>query len=146
MWPERPTVVGPCSPYAPVLESVYRSIARILPSFIAPRRIVTSISWRGVDAVWDSSLVKIIFDGFPVFQVTNAGKISATTVCFAPNPPPILGLETRIFDFGMHNALDKILRTWNTICVELTTFNLPYSSIKQYVLKVSIIACWAART
>ena len=43
--------------------------------------------------------------------MTNAGYTSEIELCFAPNPPPILGFDTRIFDFGMHNALDKILRT-----------------------------------
>ena len=79
----------------------------------------------------ETLLLKIILDGFFVIHVTNAGYTSEIELCFAPNPPPILGFDTRIFDFGMHNALDRILRTWNTICVELTTFNLPYSSIKQ---------------
>ena len=32
-----------------------------------------SISWRGEDAVWLSSRVKISLQGFLVFQVTKAG-------------------------------------------------------------------------
>ena len=65
------------------------------------------------------------FEGFTVFQVTKAGKTSATTVCFAPKPPPIRGFVTRIFDLGIPSALEIILRTWKTIWVELITFSLP---------------------
>ncbi len=84
LWPESPTVVGPCSPYAPVLDNVYtQSMAWMIPSLVAPTRTETSISWRGVEAVWLSVREKIILDGRPVFQVTKAGKISETTVCFA---------------------------------------------------------------
>ena len=32
-----------------------------------------SISWRGVEAIWLSSRVKMSFEGFLVFQVTKAG-------------------------------------------------------------------------
>ena len=63
--------------------------------------------------------------GLPVTHVTKAGNTSATTVCFAPKPPPILGFETRIFDLGIPRALDTILLTWNTICVELNILSLP---------------------
>ena len=77
----------------------------------APTRTVTSISCLGVEAVWDSFRVKIILEGFPVFHVTKAGNTSATTVCFAPKPPPILGFVTRILDLGIPRALDTILRT-----------------------------------
>ena len=52
--PDRPTVVGPCSPNAPVFDSVYRSIPRMVPSFIAPMRTVSSMPWRGEDAICDS--------------------------------------------------------------------------------------------
>ena len=48
-----------------------------------------------------SSRVKMIFDGFFVIHVTYAGYTSLIDVCFAPNPPPILGLLTRIMDFGI---------------------------------------------
>lgn len=125
LWPESPTVVGPCSPYAPVLDNVYTSMAWMIPSLVAPTRTETSISWRGVEAVWLSVREKIILDGRPVFQVTKAGKISETTVCFAPKPPPILGFTTRIFDLGIPRALEMIRRTWNTIWVELKMFSRP---------------------
>lgn len=123
--PLKPTVVGPCSPNAPVLESVYTSSARILPSLLAPIVTVTSISWRGEDAIRDSFLVKIIFAGLPVFIVTIAGYTSATTVCLAPKPPPIRGLITRTLDFGMSKAFAMILRTWNGIWVEEKTLIRP---------------------
>ena len=42
------------------------------PSLFAPRRRWISISWRGVEAVWLSSRVKMSFEGFLVFQVTKA--------------------------------------------------------------------------
>ena len=44
-------------PNAPVLDSVYTSSARMVPSFIAPRRTETSISCRGEPAIWHSSRV-----------------------------------------------------------------------------------------
>lgn len=54
-----------------------------------------------------------------------AANDCATHVCFAPNPPPILGFDTRIFDFGISSAFARILLTWNTIWVELITCSLP---------------------
>ena len=99
-----------------------------------------SISCLGLPLVSVSALVNNIFAGFPVFKVTIAGNTSATTLCFAPKPPPILGLITLIFDFGISNAFAKIRLTWNGICVALVTFNLPYVSSSVNVLKVSIIA------
>ena len=100
-------------------------MAWMIPSLLAPILTETSISCRGVEAVWDSAREKIILEGLPVFQVTKAGKISETTVCLAPKPPPILGFITRIFDLGMPRALEMIRRTWNTIWVELKTFRHP---------------------
>ena len=72
-----------------------------------------------------SSRLKIIFDGFFVIHVTYAGYTSLTEVCFAPKPPPILGLLTRIMVFGIWSALEMIRRQWKTIWVELTTFKRP---------------------
>ena len=77
--------------------------------------------------------------------VTNAGYTSLTAVCFAPNPPPIRGFSTRILLFGIPSALDKIRRTWKTICVEEITCSLPYRSRHVYVRNVSIIAWLNAR-
>ena len=57
----------------------------------------------------DSLLEKISIEGFFVFQVTKAGYISDTELCFAPNPPPILGCDTLIFDFGIPSAFAMIL-------------------------------------
>ena len=127
--PDSPTVVGPCSPYAPVFERVYTSIARILPLLSAPMRTRIFISCLGDEAVCDSFLVNIIIDGLPVIRVTKAGNTSATTVCFAPNPPPIRGLNTWILFFGIPSAFERIRRTWKTIWVELKTFSLPYASM-----------------
>ena len=79
-----------------------------------------------------------MYAGFPVFHVTNAGNTSVILVCFAPNPPPIRGFVTRIFDLGISRACPKIHLRWNTICVELSTFNLPYVSMYVYVRYVSI--------
>ena len=67
----------------------------------------------------------MIFDGFFSIQVTKAGYSSATTVCFAPKPPPIRGFKARTFALGIPRAVEMILRTWNTIWVELTTTSLP---------------------
>ena len=84
--------------------------------------------------------------------MTNAVKISQQAVCLAPNPPPILGLITLIFDFGISKALLKTLQeadlisyrasvktTGNDIFirihlknasnVELTQFKRPYVSM-----------------
>ena len=121
MCPERPTVVGPCSPYAPVLDNVYKSIPFTIPSLVAPSLTCICISCLGDEADSDSSLENIILDGFLVFHVTNAGYISETEDCFAPNPPPILGLVTLILDGDIPSACEIILLQWNTICVELTT-------------------------
>ena len=85
-------------------------MARILPSAPAPMRTFTSISCLGEEAVW-LFLVKIRQEGFFVIQVTNAGKTSATTLCLAPKPPPILAFVTRILVFGIPRALDRILLT-----------------------------------
>ena len=73
-----------------------------------------------------------------------AGYTSATTVCFAPNPPPILGLMTLILDLGISRAWARILLVWNGIWVDATTFSLPYTSRWVYARKVSIMACWLA--
>ena len=73
-----------------------------------------------------------------------AGYISATTVCFAPKPPPILGLMTRILDLGISRAWARILLVWNGIWVDATTFSLPYTSIWVKARNVSIMACWLA--
>ena len=121
MCPESPTVVGPCSPYAPVLDNVYKSIPFTIPSLVAPSLTCICISCLGDEADCVSSLENIILDGFFVFHVTNAGYISDTDVCFAPNPPPILGLVTLILDGDIPSACEIILLQWNTICVELTT-------------------------
>lgn len=118
---------------------------RICPSRSAPSRTVTSISCRGEPAIWLSYLVKMSFAGRPVCIVTNAGYTSLTAVCFAPNPPPIRGFSTRILLFGIPSALDKIRRTWKTICVEEITCSLPYRSRHVYVRNVSIIAWLNAR-
>ena len=75
--------------------------------------------------VWDSSRLKTILLGFPVFQVTKAGNTSLMAVCFAPKPPPILGLETRTMLRGIPSAFAMIRLQWNTICVELTTLRRP---------------------
>ena len=48
-------------------------MALSFPFFIPPTRTFTSISWRGEEAVWDSSRLKISMQGFFVFQVTKAG-------------------------------------------------------------------------
>jgi len=92
-----------------------------MPSFVAPSLTCICISCLGDDADNDSFLEKIIFEGFFVIQVTNAGYISETDVCFAPKPPPILGFVTLIIDGEIPSACDMILLQWNTICVELTT-------------------------
>ena len=84
-------------------------MALMVPSFIAPSRTCISISCRGDDAVMDSLLEKISIEGFFVFHVTKAGYISDTELCFAPNPPPILGFDTLIFDFGIPRAFAMIL-------------------------------------
>ena len=42
-----------------------------------------------------------------------AGYTSDTTVCFAPKPPPILGLIIRTFDFGIPSARATIRLAWN---------------------------------
>ena len=63
------------------------------------------------------------------------------TVCFAPNPPPILGFTTLIFDFDVSSAVASILLTWNGTCVDATHTSLPYASLYVYALKVSIIVC-----
>ena len=65
--------MGPCSPYAPVFESVCRSMARMVPSRIAPTRTCMRIACRGEEIVIDSSRVKTIIAGRPVFIVTIAG-------------------------------------------------------------------------
>ena len=39
----------------------------------AEAKMDLSISWRGVEAIWLSSRVKMSFEGFLVFQVTKAG-------------------------------------------------------------------------
>ncbi len=66
----------------------------------------------------------MIRDGFLVIHVTKP-NISATTVCLAPKPPPILGFSTLIFDFGIPSALAKIRRTWKTILRQLITCKRP---------------------
>ena len=60
--------------------------------------------------------------GFFNIQVTKPVNISVHPVCLAPKPPPIRGLITLIFDFGISNAVDTIRRIWKGTCVELTIF------------------------
>ena len=79
---------------------------------------VTALSTR-------KNTVKMILEGFLVFQVTKAGYTSLTAVCLAPKPPPMRGLETRTMDLGMCRALAMLRRAWNTIWVELSTFSRP---------------------
>ena len=104
-------------------------MASIVPSFLAPIRTCIFISCLELLAAKVSSRVYTILLGFLSFHVTNAVKISQQAVCLAPKPPPILGLMTLIFDFGISKALLKIRRTWKGICVELTQFKRPYVSI-----------------
>ena len=80
-------------------------------------------------------------DGLPVCQVTKAGYISQTLVCFAPKPPPTRGLTTRIMDFGMPSALATLRRTWKTICVEETIVSRPKASLEHHAQKGSMKAC-----
>ena len=57
LWPDRPIVVVACSPYAPALDSVCRSMAVMVPSFMAPSLTVICIWWRELPAVMVSSRV-----------------------------------------------------------------------------------------
>ena len=55
------------------LSFLYFKEEKVDYALVAPRRTCISISWRGEDAVWLSSRVKISLQGFLGFQVTKAG-------------------------------------------------------------------------
>ena len=59
--------------------------------------------------------LKMILEGFLVFQVTKAGYTSLTAVCFAPKPPPMRGFATRTMLLGICSAFAILRRAWNTI-------------------------------
>ena len=97
----------------------------MVPSLSAPSRTWTSISWRGLPAVWHSRRLYTSRAALPVFQVTKAGYTSATAVCLAPKPPPTRVFSTRILLLGMSSARARMRRRWNTIWVEDTTWSRP---------------------
>ena len=112
----------------------FSSIAFKFPSLSAPTLTSKNISCLLLEPTKVSLLVNTNFAGLPVFIVTNAVNISVAAIFFPPNPPPILGLITLIFEDGIPNTFLSILFTLCGDCNDETTTILSFISLYEYDL------------